>query len=65
MTRALAAVGALLVACAWAEADTGPARVGSKSFTESYLLAEIAASEAPAETAGGEALAKMRRTSKQ
>lgn len=43
MTRALAAIGALIVACAWAEADTGPARVGSKSFTESYLLAEIVA----------------------
>ena len=43
MTRALAAAGVLLVACAWAEADSGPARVGSKSFTESYLLAEIVA----------------------
>lgn len=43
MTRALAAIGAVMVACAWAEADTGPARVGSKSFTESYLLGEIVA----------------------
>ena len=43
MTAALAAIGALIVACAWPEADTGPVRVGSKSFTESYLLAEIVA----------------------
>src|SRR5262245_48832297 len=43
MTRALAAVVGVVVACACAEADTGSARVGSKSFTESYLLAEIVA----------------------
>jgi LysR family transcriptional regulator, glycine cleavage system transcriptional activator len=34
-----------------------------KAFRE-WLLAEITASEAPAETAGGEAVAKVRRTSK-
>jgi osmoprotectant transport system permease protein len=43
MRRALAAAAALLLACAWAEADAGRARIGSKSFTESYLLAEIVA----------------------
>ncbi|MGH6689182.1 MAG: glycine betaine ABC transporter substrate-binding protein [Gammaproteobacteria bacterium] len=39
MTRALTALMALLVTCSGAEA----ARVGSKSFTESYLLGEIVA----------------------
>ena len=42
MTRALVLL-ALIVAGAPAEADTGTVRVGSKSFTESYLLAEIVA----------------------
>jgi osmoprotectant transport system substrate-binding protein/osmoprotectant transport system permease protein len=42
MTRALvAALVGVIVACACAEAQ--PARVGSKSFTESYLIAEIVA----------------------
>jgi len=40
MMRALAAVIGVLFACSGAAAD---ARVGSKSFTESYLLAEIVA----------------------
>jgi osmoprotectant transport system permease protein len=43
MIRTLAALVGVIVACAWAEADTGPVRVGSKSFTESYLIAEIVA----------------------
>jgi osmoprotectant transport system permease protein len=43
MTRTVAVVAAVLLASAAAWADTGPARVGSKSFTESYLLAEIVA----------------------
>ena len=41
MTRSLAAAVGVLVACAYAEAQ--PVRVGSKSFTESYLIAEIVA----------------------
>jgi osmoprotectant transport system permease protein len=41
VTCALTAVVGLIVACACAEAQ--PARVGSKSFTESYLIAEIVA----------------------
>jgi osmoprotectant transport system permease protein len=43
MTRALAALVGVMVSCACAEADTAPVRVGSKSFTESYLIAEIVA----------------------
>jgi osmoprotectant transport system permease protein len=43
MTRALAALVGVVLACASAEADSGVLRVGSKSFTESYLLAEIVA----------------------
>jgi osmoprotectant transport system permease protein len=43
MTRALAALAGVVVACSCAEADTGAVRVGSKSFTESYLVAEIVA----------------------
>jgi osmoprotectant transport system substrate-binding protein/osmoprotectant transport system permease protein len=43
MIRTLAAAIGVLVAWACAEADTGPVRVGSKSFTESYLIAEIVA----------------------
>jgi osmoprotectant transport system permease protein len=43
MTGRLAIVVGLVVACTCAEADTGAVRVGSKSFTESYLLAEIVA----------------------
>jgi osmoprotectant transport system permease protein len=43
MRRALVAVAGVLVACVAADADTGPVRVGSKSFTESYLLGEIVA----------------------
>ncbi|HMH50371.1 MAG TPA: glycine betaine ABC transporter substrate-binding protein, partial [Candidatus Acidoferrum sp.] len=41
VTRALTAAVGVIVACACAEAQ--PARVGSKSFTESYLIAEIIA----------------------
>jgi osmoprotectant transport system permease protein len=40
MTRAAAALIGALIACTAAEAAE-PVRVGSKSFTESYLLAEI------------------------
>jgi osmoprotectant transport system permease protein len=43
MRRALVAVAGVLVACVGADADTGAVRVGSKSFTESYLLGEIVA----------------------
>jgi osmoprotectant transport system permease protein len=43
MTRGLAVAVGILVACSCAEADTGAVRVGSKSFTESYLVAEIVA----------------------
>ena len=43
MIRAFAAVVGMMVASACAEADTGTVRVGSKSFTESYLIAEIVA----------------------
>ena len=43
MIRAFAAVVGMMVASACAEADTGSVRVGSKSFTESYLIAEIVA----------------------
>jgi osmoprotectant transport system permease protein len=43
VTRALAAVVGVVVACSCAEADTGAVRIGSKSFTESYLVAEIVA----------------------
>lgn len=41
MRPALAALLGVVVACAWAEA--APVRVGSKAFTESYLLAEMVA----------------------
>jgi osmoprotectant transport system substrate-binding protein/osmoprotectant transport system permease protein len=41
MTRTLTAAVGVIVACACAEAQ--PVRVGSKSFTESYLIAEIVA----------------------
>ena len=43
MTRTLAAAVGVIVACSCAEAQTGPVRVGSKSFTESYLIAEVIA----------------------
>jgi osmoprotectant transport system permease protein len=43
MMRALAVAAGVLLATAAAWADAGPARVGSKSFTESYLLGEIVA----------------------
>jgi osmoprotectant transport system permease protein len=43
MIRALAALVGVMLACAAAEAQGPNARVGSKAFTESYLIAEIVA----------------------
>jgi osmoprotectant transport system permease protein len=48
----LAIVGVLVTAVAASSADADPVRVGSKSFTESYVVAEIAAQVLEAAGAG-------------